>query len=266
MIMTGEPTLLLREFDAATGIATLTFQRPDVFNALDIAAAAAFEEAVAWLLTISGLRCVVITGAGKAFMAGGDVSAFARDLPGAPRTLAMILRSMHPALLDLRALDAPVIAAVNGSAAGAGFSLALGADYVLAKATSKFVLAYDKLGVAPDCGGSWFLARKVGRTLAFELMLLGRTLTAEEAKNAGIVNEVVDDGMFDERLADLAGKIASGPTLAFGMFKRLMDEDVPLATHLERERRAFMDAAGTEDFQTAATAFVEKRRPEFKGR
>jgi 2-(1,2-epoxy-1,2-dihydrophenyl)acetyl-CoA isomerase len=100
-------------------------------------------------------------------MAGGDVGAFAADLPHVARTLARILNHMHPAILQLRRLDAPIVAAVNGSAAGAGLSLVLGADYVIAKASSKFVLAYDKLGASPDCGGSWFLARRVGRSEGF---------------------------------------------------------------------------------------------------
>ena len=250
---------------AESGIATLTFNRPAVFNALDIAMAEAFEVAVAELEE-RPVRCVVLTGAGKAFMAGGDVAAFAADLDGASRTLGRILNSMHPALIALRRLEAPVVAAVNGVAAGAGFSLALAADYVIARQSARFVLAYDKLGVVPDCGGSWFLSRKVGRPIAFALMLTGRSFTAEEGRAAGFVNAVTADGEFDAAVAALSAQIAAGPTQAFGMFKRLMDADQPLAAHMELEREFFTLATDTDDFRTAATAFVHKTPATFRGR
>jgi 2-(1,2-epoxy-1,2-dihydrophenyl)acetyl-CoA isomerase len=264
--MSVESPLVVHTFDSERGIATLAFNRPEVFNALNVAAAEAFESAVSGLRSLPGLRCVVLTGRGKAFMAGGDVAAFAADLPNASHTLAHILRHMHPAILDLRSLDAPVLAAVNGSAAGAGLSLVLGADYVVAKSSSRFVLAYDKLGAPPDCGASWFLARKLGRSRSFELMLTSKSLTAEEARTIGIVNEVAAEADFDAHVAATAAKIAAGPTLAYGHFKRLMDLDVPLAAHLEAERAAFMAATESSDFQDAARAFVEKRAPVFRGR
>lgn len=253
-------------FDSETGVATLTFNRPSVFNALDIPTAAAFEGAVAELRGLDGLRAVVLTGAGKAFLAGGDVAAFAADFDHADRTLDLILNHMHPALLALREIDAPIIAAVNGAAAGAGLSLVLGADYVVASSAARFVLAYDKLGVSPDCGGSWFLARKVGRSRAFDLMLMGQTLSAAEAEAAGIVNQVAEPDAFTAKVEEVARRITSGPTRAFGQFKRLMDLDQPLAAHLEAERRAFVAATATEDFRNAATAFIQKTTPSFQGR
>jgi len=264
--MTGHSPPVLRAFDATTGIATITFNRPAVFNALDVATATAFEDAVAGLLKLTGLRCVVLTGAGRAFMAGGDVGAFAADLPNADRTLGLILNHMHPALLTLRKIDAPILAAVNGTAAGAGMSIVLAADYVVADASGRLVLAYDKLGVPPDCGGSWFLARKVGRARAFELMLMGKTLTAAEAAEIGIVNLVAGGAAFQELVDDCARKIAAGPTRAFGLFKRLLDADLPLAAHMELERDSFMAATATEDFRAAATAFVNRQAPVYRGR
>jgi 2-(1,2-epoxy-1,2-dihydrophenyl)acetyl-CoA isomerase len=248
------------------GIATLTMNRPQVFNALDVAMAAAFEAAVAQLHHLPGLRCVVLTGAGKAFMAGGDVASFATNPDAADRTLHLILNHMHPALLTLRKIDAPVLAAVNGAAAGAGLSLVLGADYVIASRSARLVLAYDKLGVPPDCGGTWFLARKVGRAKAFDLMLMGRSLTAEDGLALGIVNAVADDAGFADEVDKAAKKIASGPTRAFGMFKRLMDSDAPLAAQMELERDGFAAATATEDFRGAAAAFVAKQAPTFNGR
>lgn len=257
---------VLSSYDAERGIARLTFNRPEVFNALDVAMAAAFEEAVAGLRNLDGLRCVCIAGAGKAFMAGGDVAAFAADLEAADRTLAQILNHMHPAILTLRGLDAPVVAAVNGVAAGAGLSLVLAADYVLAAAESKFVLAYDKLGVAPDCGGTWFLSRKLGRRTAFELMLAGPVVLPPEAWRLGLVNRVSPEQGFETDLTDLLKQIATGPTRAYGMFKHLIDSELPLAAQLELEREMFMAATRTDDFRTAVRGFVEKKRTTFAGR
>lgn len=259
-------SLIKTEFDADKGIATLTFNRPEVFNALDIAMAEAFDAAVTEISTLEGVRCVVLTGAGKAFVAGGDVASFAADPDHADRTLSLILKHMHPALLTLRALDAPVLAAVNGAAAGAGLSLVLGADYVVANRSARLVLAYDKLGAPPDCGGSWFLARKVGRARAFDMMLTGATLTAEDGLAEGVVNLVADEEEFPDAVRKVAEKIASGPTLAFGRFKRLMDADLPLAAQMELEREAFISAARTEDFRHAAAAFVARQPVAFRGR
>lgn len=262
--MTSEE-LVTKQFDATTGIATLTFNRPSVFNALDIATVEAFDAAVAWLTTLMGLRCVVLTGAGKAFVAGGDVGAFVADPDNADRTLALILKHMHPAILTLRSLDAPVVVALNGTAAGAGFGLVLGADYVVARSSAKLVLAYDKLATSPDCGSTWFMAQKLGRQRAFELMLTGRALSAKDAQDWGLVNEVVEDAAFDDAVKERATQIANGPTRAFGLFKRLMDADNPLANQLELERESFMKAAKTDDFKSATRAFVEKAQVTFKG-
>lgn len=258
--------LVTRRFEADSGIATLTFNRPEVFNALDIATAEAFERAVHWLTTLMGLRCVVLTGAGKAFVAGGDVGAFAADPDNADRTLSLILKHMHPAILSLRGLDAPVMTALNGTAAGAGFGLVLASDHVVASSAAKLVLAYDKLGASPDCGSTWFMARKLGRQRAFELMLTGRGLSADEAQDWGIVNEVARVEDFDSAVQARAQRIAAGPTRAFGLFKRLMDAEQPLAAQLEMERDSFMQATGTEDFQAATRGFVDKTPVTFKGR
>lgn len=264
--MTDELQPVLLKRDDQSGIAVITFNRPSVFNALDVATASAFEQAVAEIQREPNPRCVVITGAGRAFMAGGDVGAFAADLDNADRTLNAILNRMHPALLALRQMDAPIIAAVNGTAAGAGLSLVLAADLVVAHPAAKFVLAYDKLGVPPDCGGSWYLARKLGRAKAFELMLLGQALDVAAAQAAGIVNIVTGDEAFWPEVEACAARVAQGPTRAFGQFKQLMDVEQPLAVHLEMERNGFVAATRTEDFRGAATAFVAKRTPQYRGR
>lgn len=257
---------LLTHYDPETGVAQILFNRPKAMNALNLPMAQAFCAATDTLRRLEGLRCVVLRGEGAAFMAGGDVTAFATAPEGAEAVLVQLLNQMHPALLTLRKIDAPVIAAVNGTAAGAGFSLALAADYVVARDTARFVLAYDKLGAPPDCGGSWYLARKVGRSKAFELMLTGRILTAAEAQALGIVNLVSAADTFEADLERIVRQIASGPTRAFGMFKALMDVEQPLAAHLEAEREHFVAATRSEDFKAATHAFMEKRPASYRGR
>lgn len=263
--MTSENPVL-SSFDPDTGIARIIFNRPSVFNALDVATAAAFERCVTDLARQGGVRVVVMTGAGPAFMAGGDIAAMASDLDQADRVLRQLLTHMHPALLTLRQMDAPIVAAVNGVAAGAGLSLVLGADYVVATRSARLVLAYDKLGVPPDCAGTWFLSRKVGRARAFEMMLLGAAMSAEDAARAGIVNLVAEDEDFAASVERVLRQIASGPTRAFGLFKALMDSDASLETQMERERQSFVTAIATQDFRTSSSAFLNKTKPSFSGR
>lgn len=261
--MSTEPVLL--DFAPGNGIATITFNRPDKYNALDEAMAKAFHQAVATLAGNKALRCIILRGAGKAFMAGGDIAAFAADPERADQALQHILRHIHPALLTLQTIDAPVIAAVHGPAAGAGLSLVLSADYAICSPSAKFILAYDKLATVPDCGGSWFLRQKLGLRAAFALMLRGDSLDSEAAKSLGIVSEIFAETEFDAELAALAGRIAAGPTRAFALFKRLMAQDLPLAAQLEMEKSAFMEASYSEDFKQAVANFINKKPTHFKG-
>lgn len=252
-------------FDAATGIARITFDRPDVLNAIDLATAQAFGAAVDAVAAREGVRCIVLAGAGRAFIAGGDVASFGEE----PATIVdALLEALHPPLLALRDCAAPVLAVVQGAAAGGGLSIALGADYLLASDRARFVIAYDRIGAAPDCGGTWFLARKLGRTRAFAMMLRGEALDAQAALEAGIASEVVPHAELDARAQTLALRIASGPTRAYGQFKRLIDEAsaATLADQLEAERKAFLAATATDDFREGVAAFLGKREPVFTGR
>lgn len=253
------------QFDPATGIARIIFDRPEVLNAIDLAMAQAFLASVETVVAMKGLRCIVLAGAGRAFMAGGDVASFG-ETPAA--AVDALLQTLHPALLALRASPAPVIAVVQGAAAGAGFSIALGADYVLASDKARFVVAYDRIGAPPDCGGTWFLARKLGRTRAFALMLGGEALDAPAALAAGLVSEVAPHAELEARAQALALAIASGPTQAYGQFKRLIDASfaATLAEQLEAERAAFIAATATADFREGVAAFLGKREPAFTGR
>lgn len=257
-------TPVLADFDPATGIGRLTFNRPDVLNAIDVPTARALHDGVCALVAEPGLRCIVLAGAGRAFVAGGDIAAFAAD---PARTVDELLQALHPAILALRATPAPVIAVVQGAAAGAGLSLVLGADLVIASDRARFVIAYDRVGASPDCGGTWFLPRKVGRAKAFEMMLLGQALDAAAAQAVGIVSVVVPAAELEQRADELARRIAVGPTGAYGRFKRLVDDALaaPLDQHLEAERRAFLASTATADFQEGVAAFIAKRDPVFKG-
>lgn len=256
---------VVTQYDAATGIAKIIFNRPDVMNAIDVPTAQAFRAAVEHITAKPNLRCLLLMGAGRAFVAGGDVASFVPDPPGIVNAL---LDALHPAILGLRACSAPVIAVVRGAAAGAGLSLALGADLILAGSKARFVIAYDKIGASPDCGGTWFLPHKIGRTRAFEMMLLGQNLDAETALRVGLVSEVVADADLDTSAIALAETIASGPTQAYGHFKHLVDAafETPLAEQLEAERRAFLSATTTQDFAEGVSAFLRKSAPTFSGK
>ncbi len=255
---------VIATFDPATGIGRLTFNRPDVLNAIDVPTAMALHDGVRSLVAESRLRCIVLAGAGRAFVAGGDIASFAAE---PARTVNELLDALHPAILALRATPAPVLAVVQGAAAGAGLSLVLGADLVIASDRARFVIAYDRVGASPDCGGTWFLPRKVGRGRAFEMMLLGQALDAEAARAAGIVSVVVPAAELDQRANELARRVAAGPTGAYGRFKRLVDDALaaPLDQHLEAERNAFLASTATADFREGTAAFIAKREPMFKG-
>ena len=261
-----QSTPVLAKIDGKTGVATITFNRPEVLNAIDVATATAFLEAVRLVTADSTVRCIILSGEGRAFVAGGDVASFAVDLSKAGAIVDRLLDAIHPAILALRSSPAPVVAAVRGAAAGAGLSLVLGADYVVAADDARFLIAYDKIGASPDCGGTWFLPRRVGRSRAFELMLLGATIDAKTALEYGVVNVVVPAADLDMRAGEVAARIASGPTGAYGAFKALVDSEMPLAQHLEAERMAFIKATHSLDFRAGVSAFIGKHKPQFTGR
>lgn len=260
--------LVTSGFDAGTGVAMLTFNRPEALNAFNVPLAEAFLAAVRALRDRSGVRCIVLTGAGRAFMAGGDVSSMSGTSEQAGNAISAILDAVNPAILLLRSMDAPVIAAVKGVAAGAGLSLALMADLVVAHQDTRFLVAYNGIGAVPDCGGSWFLAHKIGAGRAAELMLLGRTLTAQEARDWGMITDVAPDSDYENRLNRIIEKVANGPTRAFGAFRQLTDRanGDQLAAHLEAERAAFLEMTRTDDFAEGVSAFLAKRPAQFRGR
>ena len=245
-------------------VLTITLNRPDVLNAfnaaLHAALAAALKEA-----RDPEIRAVVVTGAGRGFCVGQDLTEF-REASG---EIADRLRSSyHPNVRAVRALEKPVIAAVNGPAAGAGLSFACVCDIRLAAESASFIPAFVNIGLIPDSGGTFFIARLLGPARAFEWMTSGRRLTAAEAHAWGLVSEVVADDGHAARAAELAATLAAMPTRAIGMTKRLF-EAAPtndLEEQLELEAQLQSVATQTEDFREGVAAFLEKRDPEFKGR
>ncbi|MEX0605683.1 MAG: enoyl-CoA hydratase-related protein [Marinobacter sp.] len=259
--------LVVMAFEEKTGVATLTFNRPEALNAVNVPLAEAFLAAVRAIKALPGVRCVVLTGAGRAFMAGGDIASMTGTAEQAGKAISAILDAVNPAILLLRSMDAPVIAAVKGVAAGAGLSLALMADLVVAREDTKFLVAYNGIGAVPDCGGSWFLTHKIGAGRAAELMLLGRTLNAAEARDWGLITAFAPEEQYEKLLADIITKTANGPTRAFGAFRQLTDRanGDQLAEHLEAERSAFLKMTATADFSEGVSAFLAKRKPDFAG-
>lgn len=261
-------SLVESQLDTGTGIVTLTMNRPDVLNAIDVPLAHAMNTAVLALRGDARVRCVLLRGAGRAFVAGGDLSRFAEDFDKAADVADELLDALHPVAETLRAIDAPVIAAVHGAVAGAGLSLMCSCDLVVAAQGTRFLMAYDKVGAAPDFGGTYFLPRVLGMRRAAQLLFLSETLDADAALQAGLVNRVVPADQLESVAGEIASKIASGPTRAFGQYKRLADRSFESELHdqLEAERAAFKAATKTEDFREGVSAFLAKRPAVFRGR
>ncbi len=245
------------------GVLTITLNRPDVLNAFN----AAMHKALGEALEEAGdaaVRAVVLTGAGRGFCVGQDLTEF-REAAG---DIGSRLReNYHPNVLAIRQLEKPVIAAVNGAAAGAGLSFACACDIRIAADSASFVPAFINIGLVPDSGGTYFVTRLLGYARAFEWMTSGRKLTAAEAHGWGLVSEVVEDQTLAPRVAELAEQMAAVPTRGVGMTKRLFDEAAhnTLEEQLELEADLQTAATQTDDFREGVAAFLEKRPPNFTG-
>jgi 2-(1,2-epoxy-1,2-dihydrophenyl)acetyl-CoA isomerase len=244
-------------------VLTITLNRPDVLNAFTAEMhrqlVGAFREASA-----PEVRAVVVTGAGRGFCVGQDLNEFgeaARDIAGRLR------RHYHPTVLSVRELEKPVLAAVNGPAAGAGLSFACACDLRLTAESATFVPAFINIGLVPDMGGTFFVRRLLGTARAFEWMTSGRRLSADEALEWGLVSEVVPDDHLVARAAEWAAELAAMPTRGIGLSKRLFDhaEQATLEEQLDREAQLQAVATQTSDFREGVAAFLEKREPRFEG-
>jgi 2-(1,2-epoxy-1,2-dihydrophenyl)acetyl-CoA isomerase len=244
-------------------VLTITLNRPDVLNAFNTEMQKGFGAALKEARRPE-VRAVVITGAGRGFCVGQDLTEF-REASG---DIGSRLReTYHLNVLAIRALEKPVIAAVNGAAAGAGMSLASACDLRIAADSASFVPAFINIGLVPDSGGSYFVTRILGPARAFEWLASGRKLTAAEAHAWGLVSEVVEPEALAARVAEVAARLAALPTRAVGMTKRLIDHapNATLEQQLEREAELQTAATKTEDFEEGVAAFLEKRPAKFRG-
>jgi 2-(1,2-epoxy-1,2-dihydrophenyl)acetyl-CoA isomerase len=252
-----------------TGVLTVTLNRPDKLNAFNPEMHERLREALDRAKNEPEVRAVLLTGAGRAFCAGQDLSE--RDVsPGAaPIDLALSLGSHYnPLVRRLRELPKPVVCAVNGVAAGAGANIALACDLVLAARSASFVQAFSKIGLVPDSGGTWFLPRLVGSARAMGLALLGEKLSADDAAAWGLIWKAVEDAQLMKEASSLARSLAEGPTKGYGLLKRALYASAgnTLDAQLDLERDLQREAGFSADYREGVAAFKEKRKPSFKGK
>jgi 2-(1,2-epoxy-1,2-dihydrophenyl)acetyl-CoA isomerase len=257
------------EFEVAEGVATLTLNRPDKLNSFNTRMHEEVAEALGQAERDPAIRVVLITGAGRGFCAGQDLSDRKVVAEGeAPDLGASIERYYNPLVRRLRGMEKPVVAAVNGVAAGAGANVALACDLVIAARSASFIQAFCKIGLVPDSGGTWFLPRLVGHARALGLALLGDKLPAEQAAEWGLIWKVVDDAQLMAEAGGLARQLAKAPTATLGLIKRAMNASTTntLDAQLDMERDLQREAGGTGDYKEGVAAFLEKRAPNFTGR
>ena len=254
-------------YSVTDSIATITLNRPQVMNALDAEMIVRLRAVCERARDDAAVRAVVLRGNGPAFLAGGDVALFHANLPRLPEMIEKLAGELHYAILALRHAPKPVLASVHGAVAGAGISLLAAADLAVAAADTKFTLAYSKIATSPDGGSTYFLPRLVGYRKALELALLSETFDADTALALGLVNWVVTSAELAAKTEKIAHRLASGPTVAFGETKALINQSFerPLEAQLVAEVQAFVRCARTHDLAEGVTAFVEKRKPNFKG-
>jgi 2-(1,2-epoxy-1,2-dihydrophenyl)acetyl-CoA isomerase len=255
-------------FDIVEGIATLTLNRPDDANALNQQMANELLDAAMICSSDERVRAVIVTGNGKMFCAGGDLREMDEQGERRPEHLTRMASALHGALIRFSHMDAPVIMAVNGTAAGGGFSMALSGDIILASDKAKFIAAYTASGLTPDGSSTYFLAKHVGLLRAKELLLTNRLLSAQEACDWGMVTRVVPAETLTDEARKLATTFAAGPTRAFGGLKQLLQTAYsdPMETQLERETRGISQMMRTHDGPHGLNAFLNKQKPQFKGR
>jgi len=247
-------------------VATITLNRPDAANAINLQLAKDLAYAAMECDENADVRAIVLTATGRFFCSGGDLASFAEAGDRVPHLIKEITTYLHAAIARLARGVAPVIVAVNGTAAGAGFSLACAGDLVLAAEAASFTMAYTRIGLTPDGSATYYIPKLVGRQRAMELMLTNRTLTAQEALSWGLVNRVVDDADLHVESMKLANSLAAGPTLAYGRTKELVRADRDLETQMELETRAIADSARSADGMAGIRAFLAKQKPTFTGR
>lgn len=247
------------------GVCALKLNRPEVFNSFNRTMALQLQKALDECELNDEVRTIVITGEGKAFCAGQDL-AEAVD-PEGPELTTIVKEHYNPIIERIRNIEKPVIAAVNGVAAGAGANIALACDITIAKKSASFIQAFSKIGLIPDSGGTFFLPRIIGMQKALALMLTGDKVTADQAESLNMIYKAVDDEQFDQEVEQFATLIASMPTRGLGLTKKAVNASFTndLSTQLAVEEELQTEAGQTYDFREGVNAFLEKRKPVFKG-
>src|SRR3954452_6580308 len=270
--MINPPDLNTLRIEIDDSVATLTLDRPDAFNAMSPELIGELGVAMAWLADQGEFRALIITGAGKAFCAGGDVTWFRKGIEDPDHDISADVRrgaeALHSAIVDLRRIEQPVVAAINGPAAGAGFSLALACDIRVSAESAFFAPAYGRIGASPDGGMTYFLPRVVGPAKALELLLDDPNLKAPDALAMGLVSEVVADDQLMDRARERAAKLATLAPHYVKMAKSLVGTslDHTITEHLQLERHGIADGLATEDLRQGVETFFSGGTPEFHGR
>ncbi len=249
-------------------LCVITMNRPDAMNAINLELGSGLLKALLDAEYDGGIRAILLTGTGKSFSSGGDVKSMLSAPDPKGKFFKELTVYLNGIMNTIRMMDKPVIAGMNGTAAGAGVSLALACDLIAAARSAKFNLAYTKIGLTPDGGATALLSYHAGPKRAMEYILLNQDIPSQQALEMGLVNRVFDDAAFMEQATAFAQTIAAGPTVAFAYAKRNMNQAYSSSMEriLELEREGIAACGNTEDFKEASAAFIEKRRPVFRGR